>query len=72
MRVYQMSFDEINRGTADAMKLACRVAHKQPELANLLMDAAELGLQEMLVHAFKGDRKTAAKVHKQVNARNKG
>jgi hypothetical protein len=71
MRVYQMTDEQLHKGSAEAMKLARRLARSQPEVSDLLMDAAELALKEMLVHLFKGDREAAEKMHKQVNSRHK-
>jgi hypothetical protein len=59
MRIHEMTTTELCRAVRDGTALAVRIGRTDPLIADLLLDATGLALQELMVHACGGDREEA-------------
>ena len=66
MNVYRMSQAELVAANRAALRLAVELQADQPELAALLLDAAELARAEILVRVCNGDRAKAEQIHREL------
>lgn len=64
MNIYRMTAEELGVASSQASQLAMEIGKDKPLLALILLDAAELALDEILVHMTKGDRGLAKKLKK--------
>ena len=68
MNVYRMTQAELVTANRAALRLAVELQADQPELAALLLDAAELARAEIAVHVSGGDREKAARLHRALDS----
>lgn len=64
MNAHRMTLVQLVTGNRAALRLAVELQADQPEVAALLLDAAELARAEIAVHVCGGDRERAARLHR--------
>jgi hypothetical protein len=71
MRLYSMSEAELRQAVLQGTELALRLRAELPLVADLLLDATGLALEELLVNALGGNRATAGEIARRARSESK-